>query len=246
MSSRKRNRQTASSAVVEDGQCTIKLADASLAADFTALRACSSCARGLPVDAQEWDLSGLQVDGQPVSRATVEAWLACVDSVLAGSPLDGSRKEQLSTATGLQQLLPFADAVGSLGGVMNACLSELKDLKLLVQVGSETIKLRMGRDAGGYHVDEENLVLHYATLEREKSGWQFNFGHDDDVVNFRRDVATQRHCCMWGTCCSCHSCCRQCMDLSLGVMSWMRGFSGQSCTGCSQSECLQQQSAAAN
>jgi hypothetical protein len=48
MSSRKRNRQAASSAAVEDGQCTIKLADANLAADLTTLRVFSSCARGLP------------------------------------------------------------------------------------------------------------------------------------------------------------------------------------------------------
>jgi hypothetical protein len=193
MSSRKRNRQTASSAAAEDGQCTIKLADASLPADFTALRACSSCARGLPADAQEWDISGLQVDGQPVSRATAEAWLACVDSVLGGSPLDGSKKEQLSTATGLQQLLLFADAVGSVGGVLNVCLSELQNLKMLVKVGSEIIELCMGRDAGGYRVDDitGSRDLHMATLYDDIDTECVKFANNKEELDFRQQVATQ-------------------------------------------------------
>jgi hypothetical protein len=194
MSSRKRNRQTASSAAVEDGQCTIKLADASLPADLAALRVFSSCARGLPVDAQEWDLSGLQVDGQSVSRATVEAWLACVDSVVAGSPLDLISTPLLKTAKGLQQLLLFADAVGSVGGVLNACLSGLEDLYMPMEVGSETVNLYMCNSAAGYRVDEEvpgKLVLCSATLLDNTWGEIGTFSCEDQEVEFCQQVASQ-------------------------------------------------------
>jgi hypothetical protein len=45
-----------------------------LEADAQVIRLFSSVARQLP-ETDEWDLSGLLVDGQPVSRATVVAWL---------------------------------------------------------------------------------------------------------------------------------------------------------------------------
>jgi hypothetical protein len=71
MTSRKRSRQSG----VDDAELgLVKLADGdSLAADLVLVRACSSCARGLPVDAIEWDLSGLLIDGTPVQRTTVQA-----------------------------------------------------------------------------------------------------------------------------------------------------------------------------
>jgi hypothetical protein len=112
-----------------------------------------------------------------------------VDSVLAGSPLDGSKREQFSTATGLQQLLLFADAVGSVGGVLHACLSGLKDLKLL-KVGSEAIELRMGRNAGGYCGNDEH-ALYYVTLQASGSDVIATFADEDDVLEFEQQLVTQ-------------------------------------------------------
>jgi hypothetical protein len=79
MGSRKRGRQQVA---VEDGLINIKLASSSssrgqqsnLSAKATILRSCSSCAEGLPADAQEWDLSQLRVEGEPVQRRTVVAF----------------------------------------------------------------------------------------------------------------------------------------------------------------------------
>lgn len=85
-----------------------------MSADFTMLRACSSCARGLPAAAQQWDLSGLQIDGQAVEQQTVEAWLWCVEIAIHGPAADDAPDavtEVLTTAAGLYKLLAFADAV---------------------------------------------------------------------------------------------------------------------------------------
>lgn len=52
------------------------------------LRASCSCARGLPPDSSSWDLSSLLIDGQPVSRETVTAWLNVVYTLLDNKPFE--------------------------------------------------------------------------------------------------------------------------------------------------------------
>ena len=59
----------------------IKLAGASaepIIADRCTLQCYSTCARGLPAAAEEWDLSQLLIEGQPVQRGTAVAYLNSV------------------------------------------------------------------------------------------------------------------------------------------------------------------------
>ena len=129
MSSRKRDR--------EEENIQIKVAyGMSLAADSFVLRALSSCARALPADAAEWDVSGLLYDGQPFSRETVACWLQCGYSHIYAedSQLEPESIAQLSTVTGLAQVLAFAQAVGSFKGLVRAACSQLQQLKFVVQL----------------------------------------------------------------------------------------------------------------
>jgi hypothetical protein len=135
MGSRKRGRQQVA---VEDGLINIKLASSSssrgqqsnLSAKATILRSCSSCAEGLPADAQEWDLSQLRVEGEPVQRRTVVAFLNCCYSRIMDSEFEKQLQDPRSDAISLAQLLAFADAVGATRGVLAACLSQLDHLAL--------------------------------------------------------------------------------------------------------------------
>jgi hypothetical protein len=49
--------------------------------------AVSDSARGLPAAAEEWDVSGLLLDGQPFTRETVSCWLSCAYSAIHGTVL---------------------------------------------------------------------------------------------------------------------------------------------------------------
>jgi hypothetical protein len=147
MSCRKRNRQSGLDAA-ELG--VIKLADGESIADLLTARACSSCARGLPAAAQEWDLSGIHIDGQPVERETVTAWLGCVDSLLHHAADNTDSTPALTTAKGLQKLLCFADAVGSIDGVLHACLGKLPDLQFAAVVGEDEDTTELQTDGTVY------------------------------------------------------------------------------------------------
>jgi hypothetical protein len=109
------------------------------------MRASSSCARGLPHDSSTWDLSNLLIDGHPVSRDTVTAWVNVVYTILEDKPfkMDTSPAESTS-ATRLYQVLAFADAVGSSRGVVKACLAGLQQLVFEVKVGDKEVQLAAG------------------------------------------------------------------------------------------------------
>lgn len=170
MPPRKRARQAGDQEGEDGEQGLIKLADGStLDAELPVLRVFCSCARGLPAAAQEWDLSGLLVDGQPVQRSTVAAWLACIDSVVDGTPPAAAAAAEagdgvaaaaaLTEATGLRRLLSFADAVGSSGGVLQACLSQVEELFFRVTIGEASWELRAtGR--GLYVSEDRHLYCH--------------------------------------------------------------------------------------
>jgi hypothetical protein len=115
-----------------------------LEASSLLLHANSSCARGLPRDSDTWDLSNLLIDGQPVSRDTVTAWLNAVYKHHEDVPLE-EKEPRCSppSATGLYQLLSFADAVGSSRGVLKACLAGLEDVRLHVQTKEKDIRLQL-------------------------------------------------------------------------------------------------------
>jgi hypothetical protein len=104
----------------------------------------SACACNLPADAPEWDLSGLLVDGQPVSLSIVKAWLGAVYKQLG----DGQYAEDLHatsrTVEGLYQLLRFADAVGSRQGVVQACLAHVDALIVHIPYKDHLVPLVAG------------------------------------------------------------------------------------------------------
>jgi hypothetical protein len=135
MSSRKRARED------EDIQIRVAAGEP-LAAEACMLRTLSSCAKALPADAAEWDVSGLMYEGQPFSRETVSCWLNCARSLTEGlEELSEQDMQQLSTVAGLTQLLTFADAVGSRGGLCRAACSQLQQLKFVVQLPEQVLQL---------------------------------------------------------------------------------------------------------
>jgi hypothetical protein len=149
MSSRKRARE-------EDIQIRVAVGEALTAESFV-LRALSSCARALPGDAAEWDVSGLLFDGQPFDRETVCCWLQCGYRHIYGAAaeLDSNSVSLLSTVSGLAQVLAFANAVGSFEGMLQAACSQLQQLKFVVQLPEQVLELPV---AGySYWFDKKHL-----------------------------------------------------------------------------------------
>jgi hypothetical protein len=110
------------------------------------VKAFSSCAKALPADAEQWDVSGLLLDGQPFSRETVQCWINCAYSALHGvSELDAEDKQQLSTAIGLKQVLAFGHAVGSAEALFAAACSQLSELKVVVQLPEQKLEVPVGK-----------------------------------------------------------------------------------------------------
>jgi hypothetical protein len=149
MSSRKRSRQSDLNHF-SSGRLDIKLAADEdgiahvLAVDSLTVRSCCSCAEGLPADTTDWDISSIVVgDGHAVSRDTVVAWLNCVYSRLDASLYEEcDALADISTdATGLYNLLAFADAVGSRRGIFLQCISQLQHLTVTAAVGEQSLRL---------------------------------------------------------------------------------------------------------
>jgi hypothetical protein len=111
-----------------------------LEASSMLLYACSSCVRGLPQGNSTWDLSNLLIGGHPVSRDTVTAWLNVIYTHIEDTPFDQDRLLATASATGLYQLLAFADAVGSSRGVVKACLAGLEQLAFEVKVRETEVR----------------------------------------------------------------------------------------------------------
>ena len=134
MSSRSRSRET---------DVLIKVASGEpFKAGSSVLRTFSDSARGLPANSEEWDVSGLLLDGQPFSRDTVSCWLSSAHSAVDGLEELGPQDIQhLSTVTGLTQVLGFADAVGSCVSLLKAACSQLQQLKFVVQLPEQVLEL---------------------------------------------------------------------------------------------------------
>jgi hypothetical protein len=132
MSSRKHSREP---------DVLVKVASGALFhAQSCILRSFCANAEGLPA-AEEWDVSGLLLDGQPFSRETVSCWMNCAYSLIDGSEQLGQHDiEQLSSA-GLAQVLAFANAVGSSEGLFRAACSQLQHLKFVVQLPEQVLQL---------------------------------------------------------------------------------------------------------
>ena len=136
MSSRNRNRN-------RETDLVIKVASGEpLAANSLLMRSLCDSADGLPAAAEVWDVSGLLLDCQPFSTDTVSCWLSCAHSLLHGTEeLSPRDKQQLSAVTGLTQVLAFADAVGSVKGLIEAACSQLQQLKFVVQLPEQVLEL---------------------------------------------------------------------------------------------------------
>jgi len=101
----------------------IKLADTHsqpLIADKSMIQCFSSCAKGLPATALEWDISGLLVEGQHVQRSTVVAWLNAIYKLVHHEDFEQQEPSILNSLTGATAVLAFADAVGSSPGMLKA------------------------------------------------------------------------------------------------------------------------------
>jgi hypothetical protein len=112
----------------------------------------------MPQDSSTWDLSNLLIDGQPVSRDTVTAWLNVLYMQLEGVHFLGSASVAALTATGLYQLLAFADAVGSIRGVLRACLPKEE---VTIRIAVEAIKCTL--DASECQAAVQMGVLLYSS-----------------------------------------------------------------------------------
>jgi hypothetical protein len=107
------------------------------------MRLCSSCAGGLPAEAATWDISNLVIDGQPVQRSTVIAWLDTCYVTMYDRPYEEPKQHRQSVmaATQLYQLLAFADAVGSTRGVIRECVADLDKVRVQVTLGQQVGQL---------------------------------------------------------------------------------------------------------
>jgi hypothetical protein len=106
------------------------------------VRGLCDIAEGLPAAADTWDVSGLLLDGQPFSGNTVSCWLSCAHSAIHGlEELRPQEIQQLSTVTGLTQVLAFANAVGSYAALCKTACSQLQQLKFVVQLPEQMLEL---------------------------------------------------------------------------------------------------------
>lgn len=148
----------------DDGELRIKLAIVDwgtadpLEADRTILAAFSSCIRGLPAEADEWDISQLLIEGQPVQRQTVVAWLNMAYSQALDEPFEQDTELDDSMA-GLAQLLAFADAVGPTKGLLRACLSDRGELYAYVTVPEGESEGESDAGSEGEDAEEEQVGL---------------------------------------------------------------------------------------
>lgn len=115
----------------------IKLADSTgpaLCPDSVVLAAFSGCIRRLPADADVWDLSNLLIEGRPVTRDVVLAWLNAAYFQAQDVEFDSTAQLIQCKLPGLTQLLAFADAVDSSKGLMRALVSQLETFTLQASV----------------------------------------------------------------------------------------------------------------
>jgi hypothetical protein len=127
-----------------DEYLTVKLQGVCVTCLDWLLRAGSTVACGLPKAASTWDLSGLLINGQPVSRDVLVAWLNAAYHHLLGATFEPQDPDLTTTAAGLSAVLHFADAVGSRPGLLAACLRNLDQLQLAVQLGGTPVALIAG------------------------------------------------------------------------------------------------------
>jgi hypothetical protein len=166
-----------------------------LQAEAYLMRLYSAVAKRLP-ETEEWDLSGLQVDGQPVSRATVVAWLNAAYQHAYGTDFEEQDNSPACTAAGLYSLLAFADAVDSTKPLLAACCAGLEQLQLCAQLGQQQVALKM--DGRGYTFLQDGRLaepLDCSALVSLMPG--IPVAADADQQAFKQQVAAQTEQLLW-------------------------------------------------
>jgi hypothetical protein len=157
------------------------------------VRTFSTCVEQLPAGADEWDVSGFLIEGEPFSREAVKTWLNCGNCMVYGKgELDTEDQELLSTANGLHHVLRFAHAVDSPEGLLNAACSKLQELTIEVQLPEDTFELPVcpADDCSykfAWQASECRLVAH-TLAESTEIGCASTSAH---VAAIRRQVAVQ-------------------------------------------------------
>ena len=142
-----------------------------LGAESYVLRTFSSCARALPVDAAEWDVSGLLFDGHPFSHETVSCWLNCAQHLVEGcAELGAQNIQHLSTVAGLTQVLAFADAVGSRSSLRKVLCNQVPELKLVVQLPEQVLELPVAGYQYGFSLANDKQLLQFSLQQSRSVG----------------------------------------------------------------------------
>jgi hypothetical protein len=120
----------------------------------------STCAGGLPAAAEEWDLSQLLLESQPVQRSTVVFWLNAISQHGDDKPMfDEQPASTAHTMAGLAQLLAFADAVGTRRGLLLALDAQLSAAALVEKVQLGEQELQLAADSCYYFHESKPLDL---------------------------------------------------------------------------------------
>ena len=137
------NKRAYADAFDEEPLLQIRLADSdeTVHAELLVLRAFSYCARKLP-DTEVWDLSDMRIDGQPVSRNVLVAWLDCAYRAMYDRPYDTGSGSMPLTCTEMYRLLAFADAIGSTNALVKVYLADVESLELHVKLGEQEVQLK--------------------------------------------------------------------------------------------------------
>jgi hypothetical protein len=136
-----------------------------LDADEHLVRMYSAVARQLPVT-DTWDLSSLLIDGQPVSRSTVVAWLNAAYQNTFDRDFEQQDDSPGSSAEGLYQLLAFADAINSSRPLIRGCCEDLERLQLRVQLGQQQVSLKTQGTSYAFSMSGELLQVTDGTVTR--------------------------------------------------------------------------------
>lgn len=174
---------------------------APLVTDRFSVQCYSSCARALPAAAEEWDLSQLLLEGQPVQRETVVSWLNAMSQHLNNEPMIGDDPETDRPArsmASLAQLLAFADAVGTSRGLLlaiDAQVSAGAPLVAEVQMGEQQLQLA----ADSYCCFSKDATLSMWCLHAGASTPQ---SWSQPPVQTKSSAVCSSLCSSWRPCCT--------------------------------------------
>uniref|UniRef100_A0A383VQL2 Uncharacterized protein n=1 Tax=Tetradesmus obliquus TaxID=3088 RepID=A0A383VQL2_TETOB len=160
----------------------------------------SLCAAGLPSQQADsetvWDLSNILIDGQPVQRATVVAWLNTCHQIVYKADYEAQEQQDNPALTfeGLYRLLAFADAVDSTDGLMERLTADLSGLKLHAQLGEQQLVLCPGQ--GDYVIDDLQVERY------PYGGYSFTYigqkaANSEQQDAFIEQVAAQKEQLLW-------------------------------------------------